>query len=173
MNKRGGKIIHGHKQANKVTVEYKTWLAMKRRCYDTKYKDYPGWGGRGIEVCERWRFNFSAFLEDMGLRPEGRYSIDRLDSNKDYSPENCRWATVSQQCSENKRGLVPVTVGDLHFPTLTKACDHFGVSRTVANMRIRAGIDPAIAVSTVERMKPRRTKESFWSKKKRAVHGIL
>jgi hypothetical protein len=173
MNKLGRKPIHGHKRRGVSSVEYKTWLSMKRRCYDTKFKDYPNWGGRGIKVCDRWVHDFLAFFEDMGPRPEGKYSIDRLDSDKDYSPENCRWATIQQQGSENRRGLVPVTVDGVFFPSLKKACEHFGVSQTVANMRMRAGIDPAIAVSTVERMKPRRTKESFWPKAKRAAHGLL
>ena len=172
MNKLGRKPIHGHKKRGGASVEYKTWLSMKRRCYDTNFKDYPNWGGRGIRVCDRWVNDFVAFFEDMGPRPEGKYSIDRIDSSKDYSPDNCRWATASQQGSENRRGLIPVTVNGIYFATLSSACKHFGVSPSVANMRIKAGIPADIAVSTSDRMKPRRTKESFWSKAKRAAHGL-
>lgn len=172
MKKVGGQIKHGHKMRGVASVEYKTWLGIKRRCYDSNFKDYPNWGGRGIKVCDRWRNDFVAFFEDMGPRPEGKYSIDRIDSGKDYSPDNCRWATIYQQACENRRGLVPVTVEGVYFPTLSSACRHFGVSPTVANMRMKAGIPPDVAVSTKDRMKPRRTKESFWPKAKREAHGL-
>lgn len=146
---------HGAKRRGAATVEYKTWLGMKRRCYDTKYKDFPNWGGRGIRVCERWLHDFTAFLSDMGPRPEGKYSIDRKDPNGDYEPKNCRWVLDSTQGSENKRSNIPVVVGELRFDSIASARRHFGVSQSKAYMRIAAGIDPSVAVSTVERLKPR------------------
>ena len=168
VQKRVSKVTkHGHKRRDKISVEYKTWLAMKRRCYDSKCKDFPNWGGRGIKVCDRWVNDFEAFLQDMGHRPEGNYSIDRIDPNKDYSPDNCRWATFAQQGGENRRGLVPVTVDGIYFATIKHACIHFGVGVSTALNRIYAGIDPAIAVSTKQRLKPRRSKESYLPKSAR------
>lgn len=165
--KRAAKITrHGHKRRGTISPEYRIWLGIKRRCYDTKYKDYPNWGGRGIKVCDRWLHSFEMFLQDMGNRPEG-FTIDRLDPNKNYSPENCRWATLQEQGGENKRSNIPVTVGEHAFPTLSAACRFFGVSPTVANMRMRAGIPPEVAVSHKERLKPRRSKESYLPKHKR------
>lgn len=158
---------HGHKRRTGASVEYKTWVSMKRRCYDPLFKDYPNWGGRGIKVCDRWLNDFQAFLADMGERPQGDYSIDRLDPAKDYSPENCRWATMEQQGGENRRGLVPVTVDGVEFKTVKQACLHFGVGVSTALQRIYAGIDPAIAVSTTERLRPRRTRESYLRKGRR------
>lgn len=83
-----------------VTPEYDTWNAMKSRCKD---KQNPNYGGRGIEVCAEWVNDFSRFLKDMGYRPI-KHSLDRIDPNKGYSPDNCRWATIKEQAM-NKRNV--------------------------------------------------------------------
>ncbi len=76
------------------------WCSMRQRCTNNRCKDYPNYGGRGITICERWS-KFENFLADMGEKSEG-LSLDREDNNGNYSPENCRWATIKQQNS-NKR----------------------------------------------------------------------
>ena len=74
-------------------------------------KDYPRYGGRGIRVCKRWE-SFAAFLEDMGRRPSPHHSIDRMDNNGDYCPENCIWVTDAQQ-RRNKRTSVILKEADM------------------------------------------------------------
>jgi hypothetical protein len=77
--------------------EYTAWNDMIRRCERPTNKRYPDYGGRGISVCERWRGSFAAFLEDMGRSPSPKHSIDRINVNGHYEPDNCRWATATEQ----------------------------------------------------------------------------
>lgn len=77
------------------TPEYRSWAAMKRRCDNKNTKDYQRYGARGISYHPSWK-SFEAFYADMGNRPDGK-TLDRIDHNKDYTPDNCRWATEAEQ----------------------------------------------------------------------------
>ena len=97
---RSSKKIHGHSAEGKQSRTYASWHAMKLRCQNKNHDSYKNYGGRGIEVCERWE-DFKNFLSDMGERPEGK-TLDRIDGNDNYRPDNCRWATPLEQ-SRNRR----------------------------------------------------------------------
>jgi hypothetical protein len=102
-NHRANRTTHGESPTGpRPQAEYNTWSHMINRCENSSDEHYPNYGGRGIKVCERWRGSYQAFVADIGRRPSPRHSIDRFDVNGNYEPENCRWATNTEQC-RNKR----------------------------------------------------------------------
>ena len=98
---------HGHTANRQSTLTFNSWGAMLERCYRPKASGFNRYGGRGIIVCDAWKNSFQNFLADMGERPPGK-TLDRINSNGNYEPLNCRWATIAEQNS-NKSNVVFVT----------------------------------------------------------------
>lgn len=114
----------------------KLYQNMISRCCNPNTKDYHNYGGRGITVCARWRESFANFLEDMGERPEG-YTLDRIDNEGSYSPDNCRWASLLQQ-SNNKRSNRYLFYNGKNL-TMKQWSTLMGVNKVTVSRRIRAG----------------------------------
>lgn len=83
---------------------FQTWCGMMRRCNDPGLRCYERYGAKGITVCERW-YDFYAFVHDMGEKPTPEHTVDRIDGKKGYAPENCRWATATEQ-RRNAKSIV-------------------------------------------------------------------
>jgi hypothetical protein len=84
------------------SAEHKAWMSMIGRCHTPTAKDYPSYGGRGINVCDEWRTDYPAFLAHVGRKPEAHLSIDRIDNSKGYEPGNVRWATPLMQANNRR-----------------------------------------------------------------------
>jgi hypothetical protein len=137
---------HGYATRKNRKPEYTVWAAMIRRCENPRSTSYPYYGARGITVCEEWRHSFVRFLADMGERPSDKHSLERIDNDQGYSPENCRWTTHRSQCW-NRRSSRLIT------------CD--GETRCLAEWAEITGIHP----NTIER----RISVTGWSPE-RAIH---
>ncbi len=94
-------IIHGLSHV----PEHGVWLNIINRCTKPNDRGYKNYGGRGIKICDKWLNSFVEFYNDMGSRPSNKHSIDRIDNNGDYCPENCKWETKHNQCRNQRRNL--------------------------------------------------------------------
>jgi len=83
--------------------EFHIWQGMLARCYNPDMKKYNRYGGRGISICDRWKNSFENFYIDMGMKPSRLHSIDRVNNNGNYEPDNCRWITRKQNMNNTRR----------------------------------------------------------------------
>lgn len=120
------------------TGEYTIWRLMHDRCYNEKNPQHKDWGGRGIYIVEEWKGpgKFTNFLDNMGTRPSKKHSINRIDNDGPYSPENCRWATVDEQANNRT---------DNHCITWN------GTTKTVAQWKQATGIHEQTIISRLRR----------------------
>lgn len=120
------------------TKTYFAWRNMRSRCLNPKHVAYDNYGARGIKICDRWVNNYDAFVEDMGLVPEG-LSLEREDTDGNYEPGNCVWATVTDQLNNQRRN---------------RRISFEGRERTLSQWAREIGIPPDTLAKRLDRMPP-------------------
>lgn len=131
------KTIHvTHGEANK-SKEYRTWLAIKRRCLDKNDKRYHDYGGRGITICIDWTYSYENFLLSVGRAPTNNHSIDRIDVNGNYEPGNVRWSTRIEQQNNMRSNVMITYMGETK--TLAQWCRELGLKYGTVSTRISRG----------------------------------
>lgn len=134
-----------------------SYESMLTRCYNPNFKHYENYGGRGIKVCNRWlgEDGYKYFLLDMGERPLN-YTLDRIDVNGDYTPNNCRWATRSEQSNNRNNNIYIEHKGESH--TIAEWSKLMGFPRWTIGARLKDGWSVESAIETPIRHKSRRIK---------------
>lgn len=128
-------LRHGYTKGGHKS-EYNTWVNIRARCFNKKHKSYHDYGARGISVCERW-LKFDDFIADIGDKPSPKHSIERKDNNGNYEPDNCKWATKTQQ-ARNKRSN-RVVEHDGKKKCLSEWGEIFGLSRKLTIKKLKTG----------------------------------
>lgn len=140
-------VKHGDTFQKRRAPEYGIHQTMINRCYNARVERYPLYGGRGIEVCERWRGDggYENFIADIGRRPSADHSLDRIDPDGNYAPGNVRWAPRSVQANNTRRN-VWLTVHGVRM-TVAQASARFGIRQSTLALRMKRGMAPEEAVS--------------------------
>jgi hypothetical protein len=135
-----------HGDSNSLT--YQSWRAMKSRCLNPKADQYSRYGGAGITVCPRWE-NYQLFLDDMGSRPSGKHTIDRIKNYVGYQPGNCRWADHLTQ--QNNRGSHHILIYRGRSMTMAQAIrlSNNGLAKSTVRCRLDGGWSVVDALETM------------------------
>jgi len=133
------------KSDRKNSREYWVWNSMVQRCTNPKNRGFHNYGGRGISVCEAWA-KFINFYSDMGERPSDKHSLDRVDNNKGYSPENCKWVERTAQARNKRNNRILVCEGE--SKTLAEWSELTGLNHATILLRIKHGWSVEMAINT-------------------------
>jgi hypothetical protein len=136
---------HGWCSRANPSPEYRAWSAIKSRCLNPKVKCFERYGGRGIRICDRWRYSFANFMADVGPRPSPQHTIERTDNDGHYEPGNVIWALrIDQQ--NNRRNTIFVSLRGERIP-LAEACRILNLDHNAVWMRIDRGMSPEAAIA--------------------------
>ena len=131
--------------------EYLCWKAILRRCLNPKCAEFPGYGGRGITVCDRWRLDFWTFYQDVGPKPSRSHELDRINNDGNYEPGNVRWVTRSENDRNRRSNRWVEFHGERRL--LIELCEEFGVRPDTARYRLKHGATPEEVFATPVRAK--------------------
>ena len=137
--------------SGRMGLSHSSWVNMLQRCGNPLAPNYPNYGGRGIKVCQLWQDSFEAFVMSMGERPSKGYTLDRIDTNGNYEPSNCRWATVAEQ-NRNRRDNIHVEIDGV-TKTVFEWVNALGLKKSTIYKRISKGEDPRSAIQRPVRKK--------------------
>ena len=121
------------------TPEFVAWADMKQRCFNENHKRYKDYGGKGIGICQKWINSFEEFYKDMGDKPEPKseYSLDRINNQGDYEPQNCKWRTWEEQYN-NRNTCIYITYNN-KTQTITQWAKEIGLHPTSLMKRLKTG----------------------------------
>lgn len=136
--------VHGYANRGKQSHIYKVWKSMRKRCNNPRSKDFRLYGGKGVKVCARWQ-DFKLFHDDMASSYRPGLEIERLDSNGDYCPENCKWATEREQSLNTNRARLITFRGETLNVSLW--AERFGMDYDLLWQRLNAGWPMEKAIS--------------------------
>lgn len=149
-----GSDVHKCSHGKRNTRLYKVFIGMKGRCYNPKNEHYTDYGGRGIKICDEWLNDFDKFYQWAYANgydetaPKGQYTIERIDVNGSYCPENCRWATIKEQQYNKRDNVIDTYNGETM--TATEFAEKYNIKKTTLWGRLKAGwkIEKAIETPT-------------------------
>lgn len=135
---------HGYSRAR--LPEYKAWGSIKERCYNPNHKSYKRYGGRGIFMCDEWRNDFLRFYSDMGRKPTPQHSVERIENDKGYYKENCKWGLPIEQNNNTRSNKYLTHNGE----TLTymQWAHRLGFNRMLIKNRLNLGWDVVRILTT-------------------------
>lgn len=128
---RGNTIKHNLSRSS----EYSSWCSMLNRCYNINVESYCNYGARGIIVCDSWRNSFQNFINDMGMKPDKKYSIDRINNDGNYEPSNCKWATHTEQANNRRNNRFLKYKGEVK--TIKQWAKIFDIGYTLISYHLR------------------------------------
>ena len=138
---------------------YSTWCSIKTRCNNPNFRYYYRYGGRGIKICTEWENSFEQFIKDMGERPSKKHTIERIDNDKGYSPDNCRWATKQEQCNNTRRNRFYTDKNGI-----TKSMTAWAKESDISLWTIRSRLDSGMSIDDALKQGDNRSARIFDNK---------
>lgn len=137
---------HGHARHGQVSSEYKSWRCMRKRCLDPSHEEYHRYGGRGLSIEPTWVLDFQSFINDMGLKPSRKHTLERLNNDLGYFKENCMWATMKEQANNRSNNVFVLFKGEKK--TISQWATLYNIDSHALRSRVSKGWDIERALTT-------------------------